>query len=90
MLTLKQYRKSLGLTLEEFGQRLGKSKQAYSQMEKRWPGVEPVTLLEICTAFGCEVRINSEGTWISTDIYEPQPIDPNDPALGRDITDEEE
>lgn len=57
---IKDLRKALGLTLEEFGNRVGLGKSAVSRMEKGINGVTDQTILSVCREFGASEE------WIRT------------------------
>lgn len=48
---IKEVRKSLGLTLEEFGSRIGMGKSAVSKIEKGLNGTTDQTIRSICREF---------------------------------------
>ena len=57
---IKQIRKQLGLTLEEFGSRIGMGKSAVSKIEKGLNGTTDQTIRSICREF----EVNE--TWLRT------------------------
>lgn len=57
---IKQIRKQLGLTLEEFGTRIGMGKSAVSKIEKGLNGTTDQTIRSICREF----EVNE--TWLRT------------------------
>ena len=61
-MNLKQYRKSLGLTQEQAGAKMGgMSKQRWGQLEKAWPMLAVDTVMQIVQAFGAQVSITMDG-----------------------------
>lgn len=55
-MTLKQYRKSLGITQLEAGDMAGISKQSWYSLEKNWPDVSMGTLMMIAE-FGVAITV---------------------------------
>lgn len=60
-MNLKEYRKSLGLTQEQAGGRLGISKQSWYSLEKNWPNVEVASLMAIVQHLGAPIIIEFPG-----------------------------
>lgn len=57
---IKELRKALGLTLEEFGSRIGMGKSSVSKIEKGLNGTTDQTIRSICREF------NVNETWLRT------------------------
>lgn len=57
---IRELRESLGLTREQFGQRVGVSKSVMTNIELDRAGLNPVLLQHICDVFG------ANRTWIET------------------------
>lgn len=62
---IKEIRKAIGLTQDEFGKRLGISNTAISKIEKGENNVSEQNIISICREFG----INEE--WLRNGIGEP-------------------
>lgn len=60
-MNLKQYRKSLGLTQEQAGGRLGISKQSWYSLEKNWPNIETNSMLALVEHLDAKITIDFPG-----------------------------
>jgi transcriptional regulator with XRE-family HTH domain len=64
-MSLKQYRKSLGLTQKEMSEAIGIAQPSLARSEKRWPNVSLDFLQKITEAFGAQIVIDGDGCAIS-------------------------
>lgn len=77
---IKELRKSLNLTLEEFGKKLGVGKTAISKLEKSERNLTDQMALSICREFNVREEWLRDGTG---DMFEPAALDELD-ALAKE------
>ena len=77
---IKELRKSLNLTLEEFGKKLGVGKTAISKLEKNERNLTDQMALSICREFNVREEWLRDGTG---DMFEPAALDELD-ALAKE------
>lgn len=55
---IKRFREERGFSLKDAGDLVGMHRQAYHQLETRWPDITMKSLIKVANAFGYDVKIN--------------------------------
>jgi len=79
-MTLKQHRKSLGLTQEQAGAKLGISKARFGQLEKAWPNLSHENYMALVNELSARLIIEPKGARFLT----PREIEAWDKVVSQD------